>query len=403
MDIASTEGLRHRNRALVLNSLRAHGAMSHTEIAEKSGLASGSVTAISAELLAESVLVKKDQPPKSGRGRPRSLFQVNQDFAFFAIIRISSGSVEYSLVDYRGILIDRIMRVRNATEISATKFEIDFKTTLLEFLGRSNVTPFAVKSVAITTKGIVDEATCKLLWSPVFDTQTIDFGTLLKPEWNTGVTLTNETCFTAHHMLQQADSSGRHAVISLGDSIGLGIASATPSGEIDLVSPSFGHMAHTANGPLCRCGAKGCLETHTGFYGILRTAFDAPEGVIPAKFIPIEQMQRIAGDARNGSRMTSFAFRNAGAVLGTCLSRMFNIFGAMPVTITGPGLEFFDLMQEGFMEQINTNLLVRLGQPLELSFVQNEPGLVFESNVSVTLRHFDETQVATRKVTVGPL
>ena len=69
----TTEGLRHHNRSLVLNSLRRLGPSSHTDIAEDSALASGTVSVITAELFEEGAILKSKQPASKGRGGPRVL------------------------------------------------------------------------------------------------------------------------------------------------------------------------------------------------------------------------------------------------------------------------------------------------------------------------------------------
>ena len=109
----TTEGLRHYNRALVLQSLRRLGPSSHTEIAEDSTLASGTVSVITTELFEEGAIRKEEKPPTKGRGRPRVLLALNPDFARLAFIHISSSEVEYSLISYSNVLLDRFQVARS--------------------------------------------------------------------------------------------------------------------------------------------------------------------------------------------------------------------------------------------------------------------------------------------------
>ena len=104
---AGSETLRVQNRALVLSTMRELGPVSHTEISEWSGLASATVSSITAELVQQDVLLRQEQSPSSGRGRPRVSFVQNSNCAFIAAIRIVYNAVEYSLVDYSGTLKDR--------------------------------------------------------------------------------------------------------------------------------------------------------------------------------------------------------------------------------------------------------------------------------------------------------
>lgn len=387
---------------MVLKCIREFGPSAHTVIASKTGLASGTISAITNELLEDGALEKLEQAPASGRGRPRILFGPKAGFAYFVMVRITAEHIEYSLVDYRSAMIDRQIIDRTTLHNDIDKFCTEFKRTLLEFVSRSGLTPDDIQVVSITTKGEVIEALRTLVWSPIFGDHSIDFQTLLKSTWPHEVRLTSDISFISHNVMAAADAANvispgdQLAVLSLADSISLGIATMDARGEIGLSSPSFGHMPNSPDGPLCRCGAQGCLESYAGFYGILRTAFDAPSDVIPAKFIPLEQMRNLAASARKGDRKTIYAFRQAGIALGMCLSRMFNVLGPMPLTIVGKGLEFFDLIQEGLEQQLHQSFLVRLGQEPAIRLHTEDSEMSFDSNVSVTLREFDRDYVATR-------
>ncbi|MBL1406773.1 MAG: ROK family protein [Rhizobiales bacterium] len=399
----TTEGLRHYNRATLLNAIREFGPLSHTEITQKTSLASGTVSVITAEFLDESVIEKLEQAPATGRGRPRILFGLKADFAHIVLVRISAEQIEFSLVDYREVLLDRKTVARDRAHVEISEFGAVIKSEMTDFIARSKLKPKDIKIVSITTKGEIDEANQILLWSAVFDDQRLDFNALLAPQWTAEIELSNEACFVAYNLMAKslrkndATIGDRHAVLSLSDSISLGIAKVSVQGEIELSSPSFGHMPHSHDGGLCRCGVHGCLETHAGFYGILRFAFNAPKDIIPAKFIPLDQMRKIAEAARNGDRMMGFAFAQAGQALGICLSRVFNILGPMPLTIVGAGTEFYDLMEEGVEEHLDCSFQTRMGSKSVVALQPHETQLAFDSNVFVSLRKFDRSIVATRQ------
>ena len=395
----TTEGLRHHNRSLVLSSLRRLGPSSHTDIAEDSALASGTVSVITAELFEEGAILKSEQPTSKGRGRPRVLLTLHPDFARLAFVHIASGEVEYSLINYNNVLLDQFKVPRHLAETDAPAFGAQVRRDLFRLAERSNLRPSEIAHVSITTKGLVGGGGTKLLWSPVFGDNQIDFAALLKPEWPDKVSVNNETCFSAHAKLEEAGLfAQKHAVLSLGDSIGLGLASRSNAEETNYQAPPFGHMLHASDGPLCRCGLQGCIEAYAGFYGILRCAFDAPADHIPAKFIPKEQMDQLAIKARDGDQMIRFAFRQAADVLAMGLSRLMTIHGPMPVTVAGPGVAYFDLMQGQFKSHLQQNLRIRVSHMPKISIEPNERQLVFASNAKVSLAAFDRDYVATRLV-----
>src|SRR6218665_2589750 len=103
---SSTELVRQQNSALVLSAIRRGGAASHTELSTRTGLASATVSAITADLERAGVLEKSEQQALGGRGRPRVLFSQRRDCGYLIAVRISSDTVQYSLVDYSGRLMD---------------------------------------------------------------------------------------------------------------------------------------------------------------------------------------------------------------------------------------------------------------------------------------------------------
>lgn len=393
--VANTETLRQQNRALILSALREHGALAHIDIAEWTGLSSATVSAITAELISSNIIEKTEVQASKGRGRPRTLFQQNPGAAYVAAIRITSESVECSLADYSGTLKDRFSEPRPQKEIDASSFAARLKANLEKLLRRSDLRRDEIKTISVTSKGLVAEGRPVLLWSPVFGDQQIDFHALLSDTWNARIALTNETQFTAQAIanIKRMDApvynSRQSATLSLGHSIGLGLAWEKPGHSIRTNAPAFGHMIHENDGPLCRCGAHGCIEAYAGFYGILRSAFEVPNDTIPANFIPMEEMDKLAGNARHGDRRAEFAFRNAGEVLGIGLSRLISMHGTMSINITGQGLKYLDLMKVELEEPVLNNLQVRFGDAPPISSYGDQANLVYEGNVENCLSDLD--------------
>lgn len=398
-----TDTLRSQNRALILATLRKRGPVSHTEIAQWSGLSSATVSTITAELEDKNILLRLEKIPAKGRGRPRILFCQNPDCAYCIAVRITADKVEYSLVDYGGTLKDRFDFKRSNKDSTAEKFAEEFKAGLDRILQRSGVLNRDVLAISITSKGLVSRTRPVLLWSPIFGNEQINFEALLQHGWDAQISLTNETRFSAQAV---AANGGRKelvhspedcATLSLGDSIGLGIANKNSAGQVTSFAPPFGHMLHAADGPLCRCGARGCIEAYSGFYGILRAAFDADKQIIPANFVPLAEMEKLAARARAGDRMIQYAFRQAGEVLGIGISRLHSFVGTMPITITGSGVQFFDLMRQDFEKYIKSNLQVRVGSMPKLSTVNDESKLIFQGNTQVVLDGLDATISTSQK------
>jgi len=392
---SSTELVRQRNSVLVLATLRRHGPLAHTEISDFTRLSSATVSAITADLEKAQVIEKSEQQAASGRGRPRVLLRQRRDCGYLIIVVISSDAVQYSLVDYSGKLIDRFSEERSHDPAGAARFVTGMREGLERILSRSRIEREKVLLISISSKGLVNSSEPVLVWSPIFGSDQIDFESALKPDWKAKVILDNETLLVAAALgAREENVKGADfrslAALSLGHSIGLGIIRRTSHGGRDVSAPNFGHMLHMANGGLCRCGTRGCIEAYAGFYAILRTAFEVPLDTIPAKFVPVAELDKIAARARQGHRISGFAFRQAGLALGNGLSRMLSLTERMPIAITGPGTRYYDLLRQGIEEGLGQSHVVRMEGMPELRVVADEQILVFEGHLNRALAVIDE-------------
>lgn len=400
----NTETLRHQNRAYVLAGLRELGRSAHTTLGEWSGLSSASVSAITAELEAEGVLERVEQVASSGRGRPRVLFGQSAGFAYLAMVRIATELVEYSLVDYTGTLIDRFVEPRGAKEKPAT-FIKKINENLARLAERSEIGVQSIRAISLTTKGVVDPQSPTVLWTPVFDNNEIKFDEVLSVFDCADVSVSNETTFSARAVAQRlrlndASLSDGHriAVLSLGHSIGLGVATLKSHGRIDAFAPPFGHMVDQQQGPICRCGAQGCVEATAGFYGILRTAFGVPANTLPARFVPLSEVDKLASKARSGNRDAEYAFRKASECLGLALARLHSLLNVSEITITGYGASYLDLLLPGISEQLEHTMQAMQGRSPTIKIELEETRLIDEGNMQWSLAKLDETRVATKQL-----
>lgn len=396
---SSTELVRQQNSALVLSVLRREGRLSHTQIAEATGLSSATVSAITADLERDAIIGKSEQQAAARRGRPRVLFSQRRDCGYLVTVVVSSDIIQYSLVDYAGTLLDRFAEPRR--QEAADAFAAAIAAGLERTLSRSRLRRDQVLLVSVSSKGLVDPDAPVLVWSPMLGAQAVDFRTALGKDWGSRVILNNETLLVAKALQQRQGRRGgvppqALAAISLGHSIGLGIARQRPDGEAEISAPGFGHMLHIPGGAMCRCGARGCIEAYAGFYAVLRTAFEVPSDTIPAKFVPLSEVDKIAAQARHGGRMEAFAFRQAGIALGNGISRLLSLHGHMPVFITGPGMRYYDLLQAGVEEGLGQTQVVRQAGMPPVEVVDDEAALVHEGHIGLAFSILDRDIITLR-------
>ncbi|WP_436799484.1 ROK family protein [Rhizobium oryzicola] len=389
-----TEQLRRQNLILVLSALRQSGPLSHTDISAATGLASATVTAVTADLERVGAIERMEQTATGGRGRPRVLFARRRTFAHAAIVQISSDVVQYGLADYCGRLIDRISSRRDLAAGSAENLLQDISFAVARLLQRSKLSAGDLGALSISSKGIIDSHGSRLVWSAVLENRQVDFNQLLNDFPSADLFVSNETLLVAHALAKRSflpsDGATQSLIaLSLGHSIGLGIAR-MEGGALSVSAPNFGHMLNAPEDKLCRCGSRGCVEASAGFYAILRTAFQVPPMTIPAKFVPLPEMEKLAISARQGNRMAQYAFRQAGLALGQGLSRVLSLNETMPVVLTGLGTRFYDLMTAGMEEGLRQSLHIRLNGLPQITIGEDETELAFDGHLDRTLAAIDQ-------------
>lgn len=390
----TTEGLRHHNRALVLKRLRQAGAATHGDLSLSSGLASGTVSVILNELLEEGVITKQQGTPSSGRGRPKVHFKIFGDLALAGLVRITSNEIEFSLIDFAGTLKDRFSLARPRTEASASEFIQLIRQGLNRLADRAEVRLTDLAAVTLTMKGIISSESKVMLWSASFGAQTIDFGQAFH-DLGDRLRLIHETSLVS----EQLYTGDRTLVcLSLGSTIGLGLTRPLGNDMSEHSAPSFSHTCHDPKGPLCRCGSQGCIDAYASFYGILRTALDAPANKVGTQAIPREEIARIAEEARRGNHNYQIAFMQAGEAIGLGLSRLVSVYGSLDVVITGFGTEYFDLMESVVSKHLSANLLTALGSTVTLTIKDDEPSMIYAALNSNTLTYIEEKLVAPRRL-----
>lgn len=104
---SNQEGVRQFNERVVLQALRAHGALAKADLARLTGLTAQTIGLITARL-DEDQLLTKGEPVRGKVGQPSVPIGLNPDGAFAIGIKIGRRSADWLLVDFTGAVRERI-------------------------------------------------------------------------------------------------------------------------------------------------------------------------------------------------------------------------------------------------------------------------------------------------------
>ena len=400
-NVSDSDSVRRQNRGLVLGALRVQGPLSRTALAASTGLSHASITAITHDLVAQQIIADLEPGERSdtrGRGRPATLVGFNRHAGAAALFEIDVNRARLSLVDYGGVLVDRIETALTPSSFVETPPARLLSDRVRQLQDRNPAEAPTLRRIAISVQGILDRDARALKWSPLPQLIDKSFADDLATAFQLPVSLHKRGRLLAEgaRWLDPALHDASVATVFVGSTVAMGM---TFRGQIlgrgDEGSTEFGHMNHLPNGALCRCGMRGCIEAYASDYGVLRTAYSVPETAQPAPAVPSQQYEGLIARAEAGDRSATHAFNLAGRAIGFGLGRMLAVFDPSHILIVGPGARAFGLMQAEITAALSGTLVCRVSGLPKLVAYRDEREPVFKGLLMKTLNEIDQTDFAT--------
>lgn len=397
--VGDSDTIRRQNRGLVLDALRRLGPMPRTALAGATGLSHATITAITADLTAQSVLrdLVEPQADQKARGRPAIRLAQVRTAAYAILFEIDVNRIRCSLVDYGGTLVDRIESALTPESFDEVA-PLDFLAERIEIMRQRNRE--AANRICIlhaSVQGILDRASNGLAWSPVPGLARQDLVKGLSEK--TGLPL---TLFKRGRLLAEGTrwlfpqlADANVATVFVGATVAMGMSfHGQIVGRSEDSGTEFGHMVHIPHGALCRCGTRGCIEAYAADYGVLRSAFAVPEKTPPAPAVPPSQYARLIENARLGHRTAIHAFNLAGSAIGYGINRLMTVFDPTHVVIVGPGAEAYPFMRAECEAAIGASLIARVQGLPQILTHNDESEPVFKGLQMKALVALDQTLFA---------
>ncbi|MEQ1954148.1 ROK family transcriptional regulator [Mesorhizobium sp. CN2-181] len=351
------DDLRKRNRAMVISAVRRAGQVSRTDIAATTGLSHSTISAISADLIAEGILAeaKGAEASTARRGRPQVAIGLNPEAATVVAVVLLFNLLSVAVVDFSGRVIAEERKKLSTFDLS----EEELIGECIAMVRRQTARPAAagrtVLRVVLAVQGTTDATSRKMLWSPITTHEGIDFGGRLEKAFGVPVTVENDCNMIAVALRWHDPDRYRDDFIAILLSHGIGMGLVL-KGELFTGTHSsggeFGHMVHRPDGALCRCGRRGCVEAYAGNYAIWRSASGASEDEAPVSDISADDMASLAALARDHDGPEREAYQKAGEALGYGLGSLFALIDPAPVAMVGIGARAFDLIEPALRSAI---------------------------------------------------
>ena len=253
-------------KKMILDTVRAKGVISRTEIHKLTDIRSATITPVTAELIDEGYLMEIREPNRN------KLLALRTDMFYAVSVDIQPERLITSLIDIKYEIIDE------------TIHDITFKLTADETLEilfshidglLSNHADKRIVGIGISVTGMLDVTRSVLISSSQLTSwSNIPIKSVFSERYELPVFVEDSAILNLLAEKNCTDLDGYDDIIyvQLGYGIGTGIMSAgrIVSGHQGLAG-ELGHSVIIPNGKLCTCGNYGCLRTVAASYEIVST------------------------------------------------------------------------------------------------------------------------------------
>ncbi|MEV6247169.1 ROK family protein [Streptomyces sp. NPDC051742] len=271
--------LRRENRTAVLQRLYFDGPLSRFSLGPVTGLSSGSVSNVVAELVADG-LVEEAGSVDSAGGRPRTLLRIRQGSAYMIGVDVGETRVRVELFD---MALTELARVEKPLAANGPRREDRYDVAVVvahvrdsveEVVRRAGIEPAQLLGVGVGVPGIVARTPED---GAVVHGQTIGWDAVpLERLLRESVPLPQEVPYFIDNgakTLGQAEmwfGAGRGASSAVVVLFGSGVGACVVGDDLRSArAVEWGHLKVQVRGRRCRCGAQGCLEAYAGAEALL--------------------------------------------------------------------------------------------------------------------------------------
>ena len=356
----SLRSLRNANRLRIVDVLRTEGSASRADIARTTGLSRTTVSTLVGDLLDLGLVVERPVPGAARRGRPPVLLSLEPSAGAAVGIDFDHDKLRVAVSDLARTVLAEATVPCDVDHDAA--YALDAAADLVaRLLAEAGVAEERVLGAGMALAGPVDGQRGTAHRSAILPGWAgVDAAVELERRLGIPVHLDNDATLGGLAEATFGAATGvRHAAyVSISAGIGAGlIADGRPFRGHRGTAGEIGHIMVDPEGPICRCGNRGCLETFASSDALTR-ALKPSRGEIT-----IKELIALACEGDPGCRR---AIGDAGRAVGRVLAGLVNLFNPSMVVIGGDLAEAGDLLIEPMRESVKRYALPSATEELEI-------------------------------------
>ena len=325
--------------------MRKKGQLSRVDLVNISGWSKAKVSQEISSMLNKGYLIEKEDGVSKGGRRPK-MMGFNQDLGFIIGIDLGATSLDIALTDAVGFILQR--------ESEPSDVHLPPETVLGQcieiirrLISKQKCPVDKILGIGIGVPGPVDFSRSVLVAPPLMPNwENFSIRNFFKQAFPTAfVVVDNDVNVMAlgEWRYGKAINVDHFIFVKIGTGIGAGIFS---NGKIHRgnngCAGDIGHICIDKNGPICRCGNRGCLEAMAAGPAIVQAGYQAIKEN-QSDFLA-ESMKKnngiltpelISAACREGDEAALNIIRASGQMIGDVLASLVNFFNPSHIFIGG--------------------------------------------------------------------
>lgn len=384
MKTADPELMRAINRFNVLDTIRRHGPISRVEISERTELSTTTVSAITASLLDDGLILPRhegDLRNEASRGRPRVMLEINPDAARVVGAKIAANRMVFAVTNFRGEVLSNLtlaIRVdRQPIGVIADLIEDGVRRCVVD----AGLALEDVDSVCLGLPGVIEHRTGRVRSSPIFREANVDFAREMSERLATPTIVESDAhaITLAHHWFGEARDLEDMVVVSLEQTIGLGVLHGNQ------LFRGAGGLSHNLGDLVLGMGPQGTvrLSSQAGESAILG---DQPAG---GRFAEAIRLGRGMAHAHaliqaEDNTLINAAIR-AGEAVGIAIANIVTLFAPPKVILVGSSLALGEPFLKSLRDAYALAIPPSISGVAELVFDQSNDDMWAQGAAAVAL------------------
>jgi predicted NBD/HSP70 family sugar kinase len=328
----SLASLREGNRKRVIDALRERGVASRAELARLTGLSRSTVSTIVADLCDSGLAGERDEEPQGQghAGRPPVMVSLNSSAGLAIGIDLGHRHLRVGVSDLSHTVLAEAWRELDVDH--AAEDGLDAAAVFVEnVLAEAGVDRARVIGVGMGLPAPIDRNTGAVQAASILPGWVgVDAAAEASDRLGLPVEVENDANLGALAELVWGAAKGKSEVAYIKVSSGIGaglISGGRLQHGVGGTAGEIGHTLVTEGGPVCRCGNRGCLETHASSRAIadLLSTSRREEISIP------RMLELAAGGDAAAQRLIG----DAGRAIGVAVANLCNIINPECVIVGG--------------------------------------------------------------------